>query len=139
MVLGSVGRLGSVSTPGMAAIFVLGGGILGNSRPFEGLVLSLGCGCYLSWMWFGAGRWRETWPGYPRRFVPAACLVALPILLAMGYYNYRVTGSATVLPYQAFERQYAVCTPFPWVQTPSPEPLYRHDYIRRSWIVMDRV
>jgi hypothetical protein len=138
LVLGSVGRLGLVSTPGMAAIFVLGGGILGNSRPFEGLVFLLGCGVYLSWIWFGAGRWRRTWPGYPRHFVPAACLVALPILLAMGYYNRQITGSATVLPYQAYERQYAVFTPFVWQQAPSPEPLYRHEFIRRAWIEWDR-
>ena len=121
----------------MAGIFTLGGGILADSRPFEGLVFTVGCTGYLLWKWFCAGRWRGTWPDYPRRFVRVACLVGLPILLAMGYYNYRITGSVTEFPYQAFEKQYAVWTPFVWQQKPFPQPIYRQDFIRREWIDWD--
>jgi hypothetical protein len=59
------------------------------------------------------------------------------MLLAMGYYNYRVTGSVTEFPYRAYEKQYAVWTPFVWQQRPLPEPIYRHDFIRREWVEWD--
>jgi hypothetical protein len=55
----------------------------------------------------------------------------------MGYYNYRVTGNVTEFPYQAFEKQYAIWTPFVWQQKPDPRPIYRHDFIRREWIEWD--
>jgi hypothetical protein len=137
LVLGSIKRLSIRSTSGMAIIFALGASILANSRPFEGLVIVIGCTGYLFWNWFGSGRLHLTWPSYPRCFLPAACLVAFPVLLAMGFYNYRITGNITEFPYQAFEKQYAVWTPFVWQQKSSPEPLYRHDFIRREWIDWD--
>jgi hypothetical protein len=137
LVLGSVKRLSIQLTPGMVATFTLGGGILANSRPFEGLVFMIACTGYLFWKWFRLGRWRMTWPIYPKRFLYIVCLVAFPIVFATGYYNYRVTGSVAEFPYQACDKQYAVWTPFVWQQKPSPEPVYRHDFVRREWIEWD--
>jgi len=137
LALGSVKRLSLAPTPGMAAVFVLGGGILANSRPYEGLVFMVASVGYLAWKWFGSKKWRVTWPEYLRRCAPAACLVALPIILAMGFYNYRVTGKPTEFPYQTFERQYSIWSPFVWQQEPAPEPVYRHDFIRREWVDWD--
>ena len=47
----------------------------------------------------------------------------------MGYYNWRVFGSPTVLPYQINRSTYAVSPYFLW-QSPRPEPLYRHKVMR---------
>jgi len=137
LLLGSVARLGRKSTPEMAGIFTVGTGILANSRPFEGALMVVGSGILLFWKWFGRGRWRITWPSFPARALPAVCGVAIPILTVMAFYNFRVTGKATELPYQTFERQYAVWTPFVWQQKPSAEPVYRHDFIRREWVDWD--
>jgi len=57
----------------------------------------------------------------------------------MGYYNHRVTGSVTELPYQTYDKQYAMWTPFVWQTKPGPEPVYRQDFIRRAWIEWDGV
>jgi hypothetical protein len=137
MVLGSTGRLSHHISPYLIAIFTLGGGILANSRPFEGAVLLLGCTLYLLWKWFHGGLWKETLPKDRIRLALVAGLVAAPIFLAMGYYNYRVTGNVMVLPYQTFERQYSRWSAFLFQQEPSAEPVYRHDFIRRIWNEVD--
>lgn len=139
LVLGSVKRLSNLPGAGMAAVFTLGCGILANSRPFEGLITVLGYLGYLLWQWLRGGRWRLTWPGYFFRFTTTACIVALPIVFFMGLYNYRVTGKVMELPYQTFERQYSIWTPFVWQKEPSPIPVYHHDFIRREWAEWDSV
>jgi hypothetical protein len=62
--------------------------------------------------------------------------VALPIVAvlgvtatAMGYYNYRVTGSPLLLPYVVHERTYGVAPLFIW-QHEAPIPTYHHQILR---------
>jgi hypothetical protein len=52
---------------------------------------------------------------------------------AMGYYFWRVTGSAFVMPYQVNRATYAVAPYFAW-QKPRPEPAYNHEEMRRFYI-----
>jgi len=139
LVLGSIKRLVNTPASGMTFVFVLGAGILANSRPFEGFVFVLIFGGYLFWKWFCEGRWRENGPVIYRRVVPVACLAALPILLIMGYNNYRVTGKVVELPYQTYERQYSIWTPFIWQQKSSLTPTYRHEFIQRAWVEWDGI
>jgi hypothetical protein len=62
---------------------------------------------------------------------PALTILIL-CLAAVAYNDYRVTGSALTLPYQAHDRQYAIASMFTFVPL-SPEPHYRHAAIRRLW------
>jgi hypothetical protein len=50
----------------------------------------------------------------------------------MGYYNYRVFGSPTTLPYTVNRAQYGVAPYFVW-QSQRPEPLYRHEVMRKFY------
>jgi hypothetical protein len=50
-------------------------------------------------------------------------------IAAVAYVDYRVTGHALTLPYQAHDRQYVVASPFVFVPL-SPEPQYRHATMR---------
>jgi hypothetical protein len=93
---------------------VLGMGllILANSRPFEGLLISLPVfGLLLLWL--------------TRRGIPDAWLllrhVALPLGIvlflgatAMTYYFWRVTGSPFRMPYQVHSAAYEITDPFLW-------------------------
>ncbi|WP_028388305.1 hypothetical protein [Legionella fairfieldensis] len=129
LVLGSVKRLVEKPTSSMLAIFSLGSCILANSRPFEGLVLLLGCAGYMSYQWFG---------NYKKIFYLTAknmfvsILIIISVLFLMGLYNYRVTGNVMELPYKEHDKQYSIWTPFVWQQVPNKEPIYRHDFIRRA-------
>ena len=100
---------------------------LANSRPYEGLVLSLPALALL-----GACLLRERDPlkriTLVRTLLPTGILLACTVP-AMALYNWRVTGSAVELPYRVHERTYATKPFFLWGQ-PRPMPEYRHEVIR---------
>ena len=66
-----------------------------------------------------------------RRIAPAAALLLLNVA-ATGYYNHRVFGSATTLPYTVNRAAYASAPHFLW-QSPRPEPTYRHASMRNFY------
>ncbi len=51
----------------------------------------------------------------------------------MGYYFWRVTGSAFVMPYQVNRETYAMAPYFVW-QNPRPEPVYHHAEMRDFYL-----
>ena len=100
---------------------------LANSRPYEGLVLSLPAVALL-----GACLLRERdllkRITLVRTLLPTGILLACTIT-AMAFYNWRVTGSAVELPYRVHERTYATKPFFLWGQ-PRPMPEYNHEVMR---------
>jgi hypothetical protein len=127
LLVGGFRRIANQPRVGDSIWSALGIAILANSRPFEGLVLTL-----LSLTFFQA--WiarpnRPTWAVMVGRIVLPMLLVLVPAGVAMGYYNWRVTGHPWRLPYVAYESAYGVARPFLW-QAPRPEPSYRHKELR---------
>ena len=105
----------------------LGLAILANSRPYEGLILSLPIlAVLLGWM----VRQRRTngRAAVLKTGLPVAGVLAATALL-MGYYNFRVTGSPWRLPYQVHEATYGAAPLFVW-QKLGPEPVYNHEAMR---------
>ena len=102
----------------------LGLAILANSRPFEGLVVSIPVVVILV-IWIVRTRcisWRI-------RFLRVVLPVVLVLLLtasSMGFYNFRVTGDPFRMPYQVCESTYAVVPVFLW-QSLNAEPQYNHE------------
>ncbi len=127
LVFGALRRL--MHRPRMRDALLMGVGlaVLANSRPYEGLIMSLPvAAALLAWMLGKHG---------PATRVSLKCIV-MPILGvlaltggAMGFYNWRVTGEALRMPYQVHERTYAVAPVFIW-QHMRPEPTYRHQVMR---------
>ncbi|SPF37357.1 membrane hypothetical protein [Candidatus Sulfopaludibacter sp. SbA4] len=85
------------------------------------------------------------WVTGPRRPRAAVLVkqVVLPIAIllmltagAMAYYNWRVYGSPTTLPYRTNRAAYAVSPYFLW-QTPRPEPAYRHKVMRDFYVGLE--
>ena len=100
---------------------------MANTRPFEGLVFSvLLAGAFL-FLWIREGR--IPFSTMARRvFIPLG--VAMLLLVAeQCFYNWRVTGRATVMPYMVHERTYALAPQFIFAK-PWPMPAYRHWDIR---------
>jgi hypothetical protein len=125
--VGGFKRIANQPRFGDSIWIALGIAILANSRAFEGLVLTL-----LSLAFFRG--WvvrpnRPAWPVTLSRIVLPMLLVLVPVGVAMGYYNWRVTGHPLRLPYVVHEAAYGVARPFLW-QAPSPEPSYRHKELR---------
>jgi hypothetical protein len=110
-----------------SALMGIGLAILAVTRPFEGFVLALIVGaCLIPWL---LGRHRPVASVLLLRWVLPAALVLGPFFAWLGWYNYRVTGKATRMPYMEYEEQYAVA-PFMVWQKPRPEPVFRHKLIR---------
>jgi hypothetical protein len=127
LVFGALRRL--MRRPRMRDALLMGVGlaVLANSRPYEGLIMSLPvASALLAWMLGKHG---------PASQVSLKCIV-MPILGvlaltggAMGFYNWRITGEALRMPYEVHERMYAVAPLFIW-QHMRPEPPYRHQVMR---------
>ena len=104
--------------------------LLGTSRLYEGMLLCLPVLGYLLW-WIFSGKNRPTTGVLIRcTAIPLALIVAAGAW--MGYYDYRVFGSATALPYSVDRAQYAMAPYFVW-QSQRPEPTYRHPVMREFY------
>ncbi len=127
LVLGGVRRLVDRPNAGDGLITGIGLSILANSRPYEGLLLSLPAGFFLFYSIL-----RKGGPALSvslTRIVASILLVLTLSTIGMGLYNLRVTGSAFLLPYQIHERIYAITPLFIW-QKSSSEPEYHHPIMR---------
>ncbi|HWO43880.1 MAG TPA: hypothetical protein VNO43_18980, partial [Candidatus Eisenbacteria bacterium] len=127
LVLGGVHRLMRRSRMSEGLLTGAGLVVLANSRPYEGLLLSLAAGAVLlAWMLSARG---PSLAVSLRRIVMPMCIVLILAGTAMGLYNFGVTGDPFRLPYQVHEETYAVAPIFIW-QDLRPEPVYRHQRVR---------
>jgi hypothetical protein len=115
----------------------IGIAVLANSRPMEGAILTTLCGAWLlTPLAASQTRTRDVSDLRRRkRRLLAALAAVLAINFAwMGYYNWRVTGSVTTLPYWEYERQYAYTRPLAWMPLPATAPVYRHTPLREYYL-----
>jgi hypothetical protein len=126
LVLGALPRIMRQQRVGDAILMALGVAMLANTRPYEGMMLSLAAGLMI-----------VVWVIRERPAVgPLLRRVALPMLVilavagaATAYYFWRVTGSATKMPQQVNRDTYAIAKYFYW-QAAYPEPAYHHKEMR---------
>jgi hypothetical protein len=102
-----------------SSVMGLGLVILANSRPFEGLLVSLPVAVAMLFWLVGKKR-----PPLLFRLAPLV-LVLVCGALATGYYYWRVTGSPFVMTYQINRAAYATAPYFLWQSLPQA-PTYRH-------------
>lgn len=123
LVLGALPRFMRRQRARYSLIMGVGAAILAASRPYEGGLMCLGVGAVvLTWMFGKSGpRIRIA---LPRFFAPMLLVLALTAG-ALGYYNYRVTGSPLQYPEQMQRVPYAMAPIFLW-ESPGPRPAYRH-------------
>jgi hypothetical protein len=126
LVLGGVRRLMRQPRVDVALLTGMGLAILANSRPFEGLLVSLAAGIFLMTR-ISSRRGQELRVSIRTIALPILFILVLTIT-AMGFYNLRVTGNPLRMPYQIHEETYGMAPIFLW-QKLSPEPEYRHKVI----------
>ena len=105
LLFGALPRVLRKPRVGHCLLLGLGLVILANSRPYEGMLASLPVALVLAF-WQIAGK-----NGVSRSTKFRRCVVPIAVVLMlggawMGYYNWRVTGSAWKMPYQAWVEQY---------------------------------
>jgi hypothetical protein len=130
LILGALPRLMKTAKFRYGLLIAIGIVLLGMTRPYEGMLLCLPVA-------FVLGHWVIKGKNKP---APLVLLrrAAFPILLViaagawMGYYDFKVFGKATTLPYTVNRAQYAIAPYYVW-QSPRPEPVYRHDEMRRFY------
>jgi hypothetical protein len=160
LVLGVLPRIMRLQRVRDAILLALGVAMLANTRPYEGMVLSLVVAVRLIWWAVKAisatgesGQPAPRTSATPRarphatqRQVPVKALlaqVALPILLALAitgaatlFYFWRVTGDPFKMPQQLNRETYAVARYFYW-QPAYQEPTYRHKVLHDFYMVTE--
>jgi hypothetical protein len=130
LVLGALPRILRRQRVGDAILMAIGVAMLANTRPYEGMMLSLTVAARLIW-WIAKSKSTPN----PLPAGPLIRRVALPMLLVLGlagaataYYFWRVTGNPLKMPQQVNRETYAVARYFYW-QPAYPEPTYGHKVI----------
>jgi len=130
LVLGSLPRLTRTARSRYGALMATGMALLVFTRPYEGLLLCLPVTAALvHWVLFGTNR-----PALlillRRAAIPVAILAAS--IAWLGYYDDRAFGNPLTLPYTVNRTTYAVAPYYIW-ESPRPEPVYRHEALRRFY------
>ena len=128
LVLGALPRIKSALRGQTATVMGIGLALLANSRPWEGLVLSVPVALMLLWWMFGKNR---------PALVPALRRVALPLVTLLvltggwlAYYCWRTTNSPVRTPYQVYEQAYTSVPVMFW-QRPRAQVFYRHPILAK--------
>jgi hypothetical protein len=126
LLLGALRRIQKHQRARDSILLAVGIAILANTRPYEGMMLTLSVGAILAvWMF----RYKPATGPLLRRVALPAIIVLTVAGLAMGYYFWRVTGSPLTMPQQVNRETYAMARYFYW-QTAYSEPAYHHQAIR---------
>jgi hypothetical protein len=117
LVLGGMFRNFKTADTRASVVMGLGCGLLAITRPFEGLLL-----CLPATILCIVALKRKSGANILSAFILPLLCTCLPFATFTAYYNFRVTRSPFVLPYQVYEKQYS----------PSPVFIWQHDSPVRS-------
>jgi hypothetical protein len=130
LVLGALPRFMRTAQLRDSLLLAVGVVLLATTRPFEGILLCLPVAVVLGhWLLFGKNR-----PSGATLFRTTAVPLVLIVTGGawMAYYDYRAFGSPLTLPYTINRNMYAMAPYFVW-QSQRPEPVYRHEVMRRFY------
>ncbi len=127
LLFGTWPRLNKYGRLRHAAWLAFGLIILANSRPYEGLIVSLPVA-------FNMLLWIVQKKSKPEIWSAVALIAAMLAVggAAAGYYYYRVTGSPFRMTYEVNRGTYAMAPYFIWEKS-RPEPVYHHAILRQLY------
>ncbi|HMD08323.1 MAG TPA: hypothetical protein VKH63_12360 [Candidatus Acidoferrum sp.] len=125
LVLGALGRIKRRAGIGSALLLGLGIAILANSRPYEGFLFCAPAGLWLFWWLIGKTVSRTTAGARIRIvFLPISAVLVFTLAF-IGYYNWRLTGNALLMPHVLNTRTYHSTPLFLWEHL-KPELTYHN-------------
>ncbi len=113
-----------------AVLTGLGFVILANTRPLEGLLVSLPVMLVLS-VWYVRQR-GASWRRKTLRVALPVGIIGLAGLAGIARYNQAVTGDATTMPYALHDRTYSASSLIAW-KVPPAVPEYRHPWMEKFY------
>jgi hypothetical protein len=127
LILGGIRRVMHHPSSASALIIGLGLAMLAFSRPYEGLIFSLPLGVILL-KWLPSTKAPKIALSLRKIIAPITLMVILTGI-AMGFYNFRVTGDMFRLPYQVHAESYGQAPLF-LLQKETPQLSYRHKVLQ---------
>ena len=125
LVLGGIARIVKRARVRDALLLGLGIAILANSRPYEGFLFCVPVATWFLWWLVGKTKSLDS-PRVRLTRVVAPLAIVLALTAAwMGYYNWRLTGNALLMPHVLNTRAYHTTALFLW-ERPKPEMHYRN-------------
>ena len=124
-VLGALGRIPKHPTAKNGVVLGFGIAILANSRPYEGLLFCAPAAAWFIW-WLAIAKRRSAQhtvasSARARAKVLVSVLIVLTAAAAfMGYYNWRLTGNALLMPHTLRTRTYHSSALFLWERSRPP-------------------
>ena len=131
LIFGALPRLMRKPSAAKSFIMAIGLAILADSRPYEGLALSLPIAVVLLSRMIGKNRQSSAISF--RRIVLPIGIILITAFIFTAYDNHRVTGSAFTMPEVLNQKMYAMAPLFLW-QQPRPEPFYHHPVMREYYL-----
>jgi hypothetical protein len=124
LVLGTLGRISGHPTARNGMVLGLGIAILANSRPYEGLLFCIPAAAWFIW-WLVTTKNPASAENSVFSSARAKVLVSVLVVLAaaaafMGYYNWRLTGNALLMPHALRTRTYHSSALFLWENSRPP-------------------
>jgi hypothetical protein len=124
LVLGALGRISKRATAWNGVVLGSGIAILANSRPYEGMLFCIPAAAWFIW-WLTTRKYpgsaHTAAPTSPRIKVLICVLIVLTATAAfMGYYNWRLTGNALLMPHALRTRTYHSSALFLWENSRPP-------------------
>lgn len=137
LVFGGAQRIWREPRTSAALLLGLGIALLMHSRPFEGLLACMVPAGLVFTRWLG--RDGVAHRGTLRHFVLPTGIVVAAAALFLVYYNFRVTGSPSRLPYLEYESRYLGTPAFVWQKPPAQPPAFDnpafadfyHDFVEK--------
>jgi hypothetical protein len=128
LVLGAMPRIIRYAKARDALLLGLGLAILANTRPYEGLLLSIPVGAWF--LWWLVGKAKSAVRIRTRVAHVLAPLIAVLILTVafMGYYNWRLTGNAFLFPHVLNSRTYSTMGLFLWDHPKPPKEYHNQQF-----------
>jgi hypothetical protein len=114
LVLGGLGRIRKGARVYDSILMALGAAILANSRPYEGFFFCLPAALWFLFWLAGKIRSRDAWRSRVRHALLPVTAVLVLTAAFMGYYNWRLTGNALVMPHVLNTRTYHTTPLFLW-------------------------
>jgi hypothetical protein len=125
LVLGGLARILRRASMSSALLLGLGVAILANSRPYEGFLFCVPAGLWL--LWWLIGKTKSRGPLRSRIglvMLPLSAVLVLTLAF-IGYYNWRLTGNALLMPHVLNTRTYHSTPLFLWEHL-EPELTYHN-------------
>ena len=125
LVLGALPRIAKRAKIRDAILLGLGIAILANSRPYEGFLFCIPAAAWIFWWLIGQTKSRQPLRARMRNVLAPLTLVLVLATAFMGYYNWRLTGNALLMPHTLNTRTYHTAGLFLWDHK-KPEMHYRN-------------